>query len=140
MISIFTFQELELLLCGLPYIDVVDWETSTVYKEGSVMSKSSPTMCWFWEVVREMNPTQQAQLLQFSTGSSRVPLGGFSELQTHSGETCPFTILGVPRERKMFPEAHTCFNRLELPVYRSRDELKKYLMIAIEMELRLDLD
>jgi hypothetical protein len=140
LISIFTFQELELLLCGLPYIDVVDWEASTVYKEGSVITKSSPTMCWFWEVVREMSPTQQAQLLQFSTGSSRVPLGGFRELQTHSGETCPFTILGVPRERKMFPEAHTCFNRLELPVYRSRDELKKYLMIAIEMELRLDLE
>ena len=31
LVSIFTFQEIELLLCGLPYIDVEDWEHSTQY-------------------------------------------------------------------------------------------------------------
>ena len=140
LISIFTFQELELLLCGLPYVDIEDWKKATVYKEGSCFGKDSNTSKWFWEVVQEFDEEEQARLLQFCTGSSRVPVGGFSELQTHSGNTSPFTILGVKREHKMFPEAHTCFNRLELPMYTSKAELKKKLLVAIEMEMRLDLE
>ena len=141
LISIFTFQELELLLCGLPYIDVDDWEKSTQYSTRGCLKKDHEVSTWFWQIVRnEFTDEQRARLLQFSTGSANVPVGGFKELQTHSGNTCPFTILGVPLSQKKYPGAHTCFNRLELPIYTSKKELRQNLLVSIEMEMRLDLE
>lgn len=36
---------------------------------------------WFWIAVENLNDAERAKLLQFITGSSQVPLGGFAELQ-----------------------------------------------------------
>jgi len=141
LVSIFTFQEIELLLCGLPYIDVEDWEKSTQYSTRGCLKKGNKVAKWFWDIVKnEFTDEQRARLLQFSTGSANVPVGGFKELQTHSGNTCPFTILGVPLKQKKYPGAHTCFNRLELPMYTSKKDLRQNLLVSIEMEMRLDLE
>ena len=40
LVSIFTFQEIELLLCGLPYIDVEDWEQSPQYSTMGCLKKN----------------------------------------------------------------------------------------------------
>jgi E3 ubiquitin-protein ligase HUWE1 len=36
---------------------------------------------WFWELCAELDQSQKANLLQFVTGTSKVPLGGFKELR-----------------------------------------------------------
>jgi hypothetical protein len=33
----------------------------------------------------------------------------------------------------MYPKAHTCFNRIDLPDYESIDELREKLKIAVTM-------
>jgi E3 ubiquitin-protein ligase HUWE1 len=38
-------------------------------------------MQWFWEVVRELEKEDLARLVQFVTGTSKVPLDGFKALQ-----------------------------------------------------------
>ena len=48
--SIFDFQELELLMCGMPNIDVDDWCAHTQYK--GEYSADSEVVAWFWEAVR----------------------------------------------------------------------------------------
>lgn len=35
---------------------------------------------WFWSVVRSLNKEERSLLLQFATGCSRLPAGGFSGL------------------------------------------------------------
>jgi len=35
---------------------------------------------------------------------------------------------------KVFPRAHTCFNRIDMPIYKSKAEMQKYLTLAINME------
>ena len=35
---------------------------------------------WFWEVVHGMDEKTKKQLLSFTTGSDRVPVGGLSKL------------------------------------------------------------
>jgi len=132
LVSIFDFQELELLINGLPQIDVMDWEQNTLYK--GVFKASHPVIKWFWEVVSELNQEMRARLLQFSTGTSRVPVQGFKALQSSDGKLNPFTIKSAPVKTSIFPIAHTCFNRIDLPVYKSLADCKKYVMIAIQME------
>mmetsp|Transcript_20079 Transcript_20079/g.63113 ORF Transcript_20079/g.63113 Transcript_20079/m.63113 type:complete len:88 (-) Transcript_20079:510-773(-) len=51
LLSLFDFQELELLLCGLPEIDIQDWKRHTEYT-GDYERKgaSHKVVKWFWEV------------------------------------------------------------------------------------------
>jgi len=72
LLSVFDFQELELLLCGLPEIDIQDWKRNTEYT-GDYERKgaSHKVVKWFWEVVvDDFDEEHKARLLQFVTGTS----------------------------------------------------------------------
>jgi E3 ubiquitin-protein ligase HUWE1 len=107
LISIFNEQELELLISGLPDIDVDDWKNNTEYHN---YSASSPQMQWFWRAVRSFDKEERAKLLQFVTGTSKVPLNGFKELEGMNG----FSRFNIHRDygnKDRLPSSHTCFNR-----------------------------
>ncbi|PRP86944.1 ubiquitin-protein ligase, UPL1 [Planoprotostelium fungivorum] len=128
LVSIFTPAELELLVSGLPDIDTEDLRKNTEYKG---FTQHSPAIQWFWQVVKEMNQEDKALLLQFVTGTSKVPLEGFKALQGMSGPT-KFSI-HKDYETHRLPSAHTCFNQLDLPEYATYEEMKKNLYIAVRM-------
>lgn len=88
---------------------------------------------WFWELVRSFEQEQKAKLLQFVTGTSGVPIQGFAYLQGNDGSIRKFTIHG-DRNVKVFPRAHTCFNRIDMPIYKTKAEMQKWLTMAISME------
>jgi atrophin-1 interacting protein 5 (WW domain-containing E3 ubiquitin protein ligase 1) len=73
----FDERELELMLCGIQDFDIEDWERHTIYRH---YSRSSKQIVWFWQLVREITSEQRARLLQFVTGTCRLPVGGFSAL------------------------------------------------------------
>lgn len=128
IIKIFDENELELLMCGIQHIDVKDWKYNTVYKGD--YHANHVVILWFWRAVLSFNNEMRSRLLQFVTGTSRVPMNGFKELYGSNGPQL-FTIerWGTPEN---FPRAHTCFNRLDLPQYESYANLKDKLVKAIE--------
>ena len=136
LLSVFDFKELELLICGLPHIDVQDWYHSTLYG-GAFADKGAKhqVVKWFWELIESFSEEKRARLLQFSTGTSRVPVQGFQYLQGYDGNVRKFTVDSLKSDKGLFPNAHTCFNRVDLPLYRSKEELVKYVTMAINMEL-----
>jgi E3 ubiquitin-protein ligase HUWE1 len=107
LVSIFTEQELELLISGLPDINVDDWKANTEYHN---YSASSPQIQWFWRAVRSFDKEEQAKLLQFVTGTSKVPLNGFKELEGMNGFS-RFNIHKDYGNKDRLPSSHTCFNR-----------------------------
>ena len=132
-LTVFDPNELELMLCGLPTIDMDDWQSNTIYS-GPYESKGSAHQCviWFWEIVQDdFDQEMKARLLQFVTGTSGVPARGFSVLQGSDGNIKKFAIHGVDRNQYTFPRAHTCFNRLDLPDYSSKKEMLEKLKIAV---------
>nr|XP_032824689.1 E3 ubiquitin-protein ligase NEDD4-like isoform X1 [Petromyzon marinus] len=128
LIKIFDENELELLVCGLGDVDVNNWRQHTVYKNG--YCANHPVVQWFWKAVLLMDAEKRIRLLQFVTGTSRVPMNGFAELYGSNGPQL-FTVemWGAPEK---LPRAHTCFNRLDLPPYESFEELRERLNMAIE--------
>nr|XP_055035342.1 E3 ubiquitin-protein ligase NEDD4-like isoform X6 [Misgurnus anguillicaudatus] len=128
LIKIFDENELELLMCGLGDVDVNDWRQHTIYKNG--YCPNHPVIQWFWKAVLLMDAEKRIRLLQFVTGTSRVPMNGFAELYGSNGPQL-FTIeqWGTPDK---LPRAHTCFNRLDLPTYESFDDLREKLLMAVE--------
>ncbi|XP_023239346.1 E3 ubiquitin-protein ligase HACE1-like [Centruroides sculpturatus] len=85
---------------------------------------------WFWGEVKNMAQEDRAKLLQFVTGSSRVPHGGFSQLAGVDGPQL-FSISEVPYRPNILPSASTCINLLKLPNYPTREELRERFQIAI---------
>ncbi|XP_043922099.1 E3 ubiquitin-protein ligase NEDD4-like isoform X2 [Protopterus annectens] len=128
LIKIFDENELELLMCGLGDVDVNDWRQHTIYKNG--YCPNHPVIQWFWKAVLLMDAEKRIRLLQFVTGTSRVPMNGFAELYGSNGPQL-FTIeqWGTPDK---LPRAHTCFNRLDLPPYDSFEDLREKLLMAVE--------
>ncbi|BFI34167.1 E3 ubiquitin-protein ligase HUWE1 [Marchantia polymorpha subsp. ruderalis] len=127
LISIFNDKELELLISGLPEIDLEDLKANTEY---TGYTAASPVVQWFWEVVRAFNKEDMARLLQFITGTSKVPLEGFRALQGISGPQ-RFQIHKAYGAPERLPSAHTCFNQLDLPEYASKEQLQERLLLAI---------
>jgi hypothetical protein len=134
-LSVFDYNELELLLCGLPTIDMIDWQSNTEYTgEYSSKGRDHKVIHWFWEVVESFPPADRAKLLQFCTGTSRVPVQGFAALQGSDGNLQRFTVTSVSRKSCALPRSHTCFNRIDLPLYNDKEELHKFLSMAVSNE------
>ncbi|KAH9492348.1 neural precursor cell expressed, developmentally down-regulated [Bulinus truncatus] len=127
-LQIFDENELELLMCGLQDVDVNNWKQNTAYK--GEYNPNHPVVINFWKAVYSFNNEMRSRLLQFVTGTSRVPMNGFAELYGSNGPQL-FTIEKWGNVNQ-FPRAHTCFNRLDLPPYSTYQELRSKLMTAIE--------
>ncbi|XP_031421594.1 E3 ubiquitin-protein ligase HUWE1 [Clupea harengus] len=128
LISIFTEQELELLISGLPVIDIDDLKANTEYHK---YQASSIQIQWFWRALRSFDQADRAKFLQFVTGTSKVPLQGFAALEGMNGIQ-KFQIHRDDRSTDRLPSAHTCFNQLDLPAYESYEKLRHMLLMAIQ--------
>ena len=85
-------------MCGM---DTVSYDD---LKEHANVSGSSlwfqQVLSWFWVVVSSFTQEEMAKLLQFVTGCSQLPPGGFKELNPR------FTITSAPTRNRL-PTAHT---------------------------------
>ena len=68
-------------MCGVQKMDPIDM------KENTEVRGSDPRFLrmvdWFWKVVIQFSQEELARLVQFITGSSQIPIGGFAELKPH---------------------------------------------------------
>ena len=114
-------EEVEMLVCGNPDFDMKALCKVTTY-DG--FSKRDVTVRYFWETVGKFSNSMKRKLLRFCTGSDRIPVGGMAEME--------FKITRMANVGdEMLPMAHTCFNQLCLPPYKTRQQLKTKLTIAI---------
>lgn len=126
----FNEVELELLMAGLPDIDVADLKGNVEY---TGYTRSSAQVDWFWTFVSQLGREDLARLVMFVTGTSKIPIEGFAALQGMNGPQ-KFHIHRVSCASGPFfplPSAHTCFNTLDLPQYPSAEILSKQLLCAI---------
>ncbi|KAG8133745.1 hypothetical protein E2320_011526, partial [Naja naja] len=130
------------MLCGMQEVDMADWQRNTVYRH---YTRNSKQIMWFWQsqrfryvvdgiqfdkFIKEADNEVRMRLMQFVTGTCRLPLGGFAELMGSNGPQ-KFCVEKVGKETWL-PRSHTCFNRLDLPPYKSYEQLKEKLLFAIE--------
>ena len=73
--QVFQPYELEMILNGVPFIDLKDWKANTTYQ--TPYNPNNQVIRWFWSVMEEFDQDQLAHILHFCTGSSRTPIHGF---------------------------------------------------------------
>ena len=129
LISIFNYNELELVISGSPKIDIEDWKKNTQYEN---YNENTPIIKYFWEIIESYDDNERAEFLQFVTGSCKIPLEGFKALPGIGGVN-KFLISKVfDKNFDRLPTAHTCTNQLDLPEYPSKEILKQRLEFAIK--------
>jgi hypothetical protein len=161
LVSIFDAQELELLISGLPDVDIDDLRAHTEYHG---YKANDPQIDYFWSVLRSFTKEEKALFLQFVTGSSkvmacqqcfcrlRVQLVWLRVDVVHFARLKFLLCVQVPLEgfsnlqgsegvkqfnihkaygSHLLPSAHTCFNQLDLPEYNSEEMTREKLLVAI---------
>lgn len=121
-------RELELIMHGVPTIDLEDWQKNTLYK--GRYDAQSRAVKWFWSTLAAWDAEMQAAVLRFVTGTSKVPIDGFSQLRGGDGPA-KFTIQSVRWPDERLPQAATCVNTLYLPPYSHETVLRHKLSTAI---------
>jgi len=123
---------------------VDEWRAATEYNG---YNSSDPVIVWWWRALKSFNRDERAKVLSFATGTSRVPLSGFVDLQGVQGVQ-RFSIHRAYGESDRLPQAHTCkqvalsqlcaitdcilgFNQIDLPQYSSYEMLRQQLLLAI---------
>ncbi|KAJ5513540.1 hypothetical protein N7463_003092 [Penicillium fimorum] len=121
-LSIFSPEALKTVVEGIQSIDVKELEKHTRYEGG--FGPDNRVIRDFWDIIQEYPNEKRAQLLEFVTASDRIPVNGISSIM--------FVIQKNGVGDLRLPTSLTCFGRLLLPEYSSREALAKKLDKALE--------
>jgi hypothetical protein len=112
-------DELDILVSGEEALEWSELEKNAKYDEG--YESNSKAVRMFWEIFREMSLELKKKFLVFTTGTDRAPMGGLGKV-----------VITIRRAENpaALPISHTCFSLIELPDYRSKDEMKRKLTLA----------
>ena len=126
LIQMFSPSELNLMICGIPKININDMKMFTHYI--NPYNKDHPVIQMFFRMLTKWSHENLAKLLLFITGSSQVPINGFKDFQDTGNPIC----ISPGGEKDRLPAAHTCSNMLCLPYYDDENDMNDKLLIAIQ--------
>ncbi len=121
VLGLMLWSELEELVVGSSEIDIGVLKAHTTY--GSRSFERSVTVKHFWTVLESFTNEERAMFVRFAWGRSRLPRSGQWDNN--------FTLMRCGVDPNRLPVAHTCFFQLDLPPYRTEDELRERLLMAI---------
>ena len=112
--NLYSPDELEQFVCGTKVFDFRELQKVTKYIRP--LRPNHEFVIWFWEIVlNDFDDAQRRKLLAFTTGSDRAPITGLEDVEF---------ILGLEGEdEEKLPVAHTCFNQLLFPEYKTKEKL-----------------
>lgn len=119
----FTASDLALFVYGEPEMDLDDMEANTVMPFDFPVTLRN----MLFNVLRGFPDETRRRFLAWVTGSSQSPFGGFANLRPQK-----FNLFFSHASTDHLPEAHTCFNRIDLPNYVSAEQMREKLLIAID--------
>jgi len=134
LLPLFTWRQLELMVCGKREIDIDLLRQNTIYKHG--VKATDKHVKFLWSVLKnEFTHKQRRNFIRFVWGQSRLPTKSedfrekFGILSCHGRDN-----------DQVLPVSHTCFFTLELPKYSSAEIMKKKLLYAIDNCTAIDTD
>jgi hypothetical protein len=128
LLVLFSWRQLEYLVCGAPTVNVTRLKAITTIS----VDEDSQELKWFWEVLTEMTDEERTMFLRFVWGRSRLPATGDDErmeITQHYDDALD-----------KLPISHTCGFSLELPKYSSKEAMREKFIYAITNCQAIDLD
>ncbi|KAJ2552270.1 Ubiquitin fusion degradation protein 4, partial [Coemansia sp. RSA 1933] len=124
--SLLIFTPSELCTIFGPSKDSEDWSVATITNSielGDGYSLTSPTVQMMVRFLESLSVAERRDFLRFSTGSPRLPIGGFRALNP------PLRLVLKANEPPLMPDNYlpsvmTCNNLIKMPMYSSFEVLK----------------
>jgi hypothetical protein len=130
MLSLFSWFDLETLVCGSPDIDIELLRKNTKY---CGLSSSAAVVKYFWKALSSFSSEERQLFLRFVWGRNRLPVA-------ENEWSSQFTINALSVDPENLPIAHTCFFSLDLPPYENLDQCREKLRYAIYNCQAIDVD
>jgi E3 ubiquitin-protein ligase HERC2 len=130
MLSLFSWYDIEVMVCGNPYIDVEELRRHTAYNG---VQASSPVVRHLFKALHSFSHEERQLFLRFVWGRNRLPASA-------SDWSSRFTINAMRGSDETLPVAHTCFFSIDLPNYSSYEVLRSKLLYAILNCQAIDID
>ena len=135
--GVFTEEEMNFMISGQDDIDLRDLKENIIYK--GEYNENHPVIKMFWEKLVTLNKNELIKFLQFSTGSSAVPIDGFGSLKDIRGRIQKFTIEPFMNYSADNPdiyqfhaiESRKQYNTIILPKYKTKKELNDAINMII---------
>ena len=135
--GVFTEEEMNFIISGQDDIDLRDLRENIIYK--GEYNENHPVIKMFWEKLVTLNKNELIKFLQFSTGSSAVPIDGFGSLKDIRGRIQKFTIEPFMNYSADNPdiyqfhaiESRKQYNTIILPKYKTKKELNDAINMII---------
>jgi hypothetical protein len=131
MLGLFSWLDLEILVCGNPHIDIEALRRHTHYNQ---LSAGHPLVKYLFDALHSFTMEERQLFLRFVWGRNRLPASD-SDWSGH------FTVNFLPTASdESLPISHTCFFSIDLPNYSSAEVLKKKVLYAIYNCTAIDVD
>jgi hypothetical protein len=135
--GVFTEEEMNFIITGQDDIDLRDLKENIIYK--GEYNDNHPVIKMFWEKLLTLDKNELIKFLQFSTGSSAVPIDGFGSLKDIRGRIQKFTIEPFMNYSADNPdiyqfhaiESRKQYNTIILPKYKTKKELNDAINMII---------
>lgn len=135
LLNLLTWRELEVMVCGEPFIDVDLLRRHTEY---SAVSPDAKHIDIFWSVLENFDQKDRRRFIQFAWAQERLPSDDQEFVKSHTRMMIkPSAFQPVD---KALPRADTCFFNVELPAYTSSDIMRKQLLFALSTAISMDKD
>jgi hypothetical protein len=128
-LAVFTPAEVELACGGGSTLDTVDLAPLKLSAEYKKCKAGDALVQWLWEVLEGGEPADRRAFLVFVSEQTRLPT---------SRPLC--VEIDGSLSLDSYPRSHTCFCKLELPGYTSKEQLKKKLWYAIYEAKTMEMD
>ncbi|CAG9334942.1 unnamed protein product [Blepharisma stoltei] len=130
-LNLFSWKQVETLVCGAANIDIDILKANTDYSNCSLTDQHIINL---WEVLTEMSPKERTLFLKFVWGRSKLPSGRDWRHMTITRYNPSGNV------DNYMPISHTCFFTMDLPPYTTKEVMKTKLLYAITHCTDIDLD
>ncbi|ETO31097.1 HECT domain and RCC1-like domain-containing protein [Reticulomyxa filosa] len=138
LLTLFTWEELERLICGIPDINIDLLRRHTIYDKA--IDPNSEYIEWFWKILHEFSPENKRKFIRFTWAQERLPNNDEEFTRLRLRFLIKPVIKSVANIDQSLPKAHTCFFHLELPKYSTKEIMKERLLLAITESLSMNAD
>eukprot|EP01027_Heterolobosea_sp_BB2_P014295 GEZU01020551.1.p1 GENE.GEZU01020551.1~~GEZU01020551.1.p1 ORF type:complete len:1614 (-),score=413.09 GEZU01020551.1:176-4381(-) len=129
----FYVHELEEIICGV----MEKWDIKTLMEATKCdhgYSSNSRAVKFLYQIMSEMDVTEQRQFLKFVTGSPKLPMGGIKNLRPVLTIVRKVVDKDKPDAKPddYLPSVMTCANYLKIPDYSSIEVMRQKLKMAMQ--------
>jgi hypothetical protein len=121
----FNYSDVHAFVYGDPQISLDDLKAHTQYL--APYNATSQPVVWLWHWLATQENDMKRKYVQFVTGLSQLPLGGFAGLNDRMQ-------IGQSGYGELAPRSHTCFFRLDLPNYATYEKLAEWMPVALNSD------